>query len=145
MAWQIISPKTNQEWEAYYDLRYTILRKPWHQPKGSEKSDNEEACTHALLIDENANALACGRSEWTNAETIQIRYMAVSHSFQGKGAGGKILQFLEENAKQNGAIKVLLHARENAISFYIKHGYAIKEKSHLLFSEIQHFLMQKDL
>jgi N-acetylglutamate synthase-like GNAT family acetyltransferase len=145
MAWQIITPKRKQEWDGYYDLRYTILRQPWHQPKGSEKSDNEDACTHALLVDEDSSYIACGRSEWVDSRTIQIRYMAVSNAFQGQGAGGKILRYLEEKAKSSGATKVILHARENAIIFYTKHGYATKEKSHLLFGEIQHFLMQKDL
>jgi hypothetical protein len=30
-----------------------------------------------------------------------------------------------------------------AVDFYAKAGYQMMEKSHLLFGEIQHFLMQK--
>jgi ribosomal protein S18 acetylase RimI-like enzyme len=38
-----------------------------------------------------------------------------------------------------------LHAREIAIGFYQKLGYQMIEKSHLLFGEIQHYLMEKTL
>jgi GNAT superfamily N-acetyltransferase len=140
----IIEPHSKLEWDAYYDLRFQILRKPWQQIKGSEKSDNEDACLHALAVDQiNHTYLACGRAEWINKDRIQIRYMAVAEAAQGVGLGKAILQFLETKMKQQGASIAMLHARENAIPFYIKQGYSLKEKSHLLFGEIQHFLMEK--
>ena len=37
----IIEPQTPKEFEAYYLLRYEVLRKPWKQPFGSEKDDME--------------------------------------------------------------------------------------------------------
>jgi hypothetical protein len=51
---------------------------------------------------------------------------------------------LENEAWQMGKKKVLLHAREIALDFYVKEGYEYVQKSHLLFGEIQHFLMQKN-
>jgi hypothetical protein len=38
-----------------------------------------------------------------------------------------------------------VHAREIAIPFYESLGYQLVEKSHLLFDEIQHFLMIKKI
>jgi ribosomal protein S18 acetylase RimI-like enzyme len=52
---------------------------------------------------------------------------------------------LEGIAFQNGRKKIILHAREIAIGFYQKLGYETIEKSHLLFGEIQHYLMEKTL
>jgi hypothetical protein len=40
---------------------------------------------------------------------------------------------------------MILHAREVALDFYKKLDYELVEKSHLLFGEIQHYLMVKDL
>jgi ribosomal protein S18 acetylase RimI-like enzyme len=143
MLLQIIEPQSQADWDAYYNLRFEILRKPWSQPKGSEKNDNEDDCIHALAIDNSNNYLGCGRAEWIDSSTIQIRYMAVVVNAQGLGIGAKILTYLEAKLKQEGAEIAVLHAREAAISFYTKQGYVLKEKSHLLFGEIQHYLMEK--
>ncbi|MEJ2362384.1 MAG: thioesterase, partial [Gammaproteobacteria bacterium] len=35
------SPQTKQEWQAYFDLRWRILRAPWQQARGSERDDLE--------------------------------------------------------------------------------------------------------
>jgi GNAT superfamily N-acetyltransferase len=146
MLFDIIEPHSQQEWDAYYELRFLILRKPWQQIKGSEKSNNEDACLHALAVDKiTHHYLACGRAEWIDTKSIQIRYMAVAETTRSRGLGKAILMFLETKMKQQGATTSLLHARENALPFYIKQGYLLKEKSHLLFGEIQHFLMEKPL
>jgi GNAT superfamily N-acetyltransferase len=145
MQIKIIEPQSEKEWEAYYNLRFEILRKPWGQTKGSEKSDNEPECKHALVLDDSGQFLGCGRSEFINTTTIQIRYMAVSENARGLGLGTIILTHLETEGKNEGALYSHLHARENAIPFYEKNGYILKEKSHLLFGEIQHFLMTKKI
>jgi GNAT superfamily N-acetyltransferase len=145
MQVKIIVPQSEQEWEAYYNLRFEVLRKPWGQIKGSEKSDNEAACKHALVINDSGLFLGCGRSEFMNSYTILIRYMAVSENARGLGIGNLILAYLEREGKNEGALEAHLHARENAMPFYEKNAYVLKEKSHLLFGEIQHFLMVKIL
>jgi len=35
----ILRPLSKEDFELMYNLRWKILRKPWHQPKGSEKDD----------------------------------------------------------------------------------------------------------
>ncbi len=62
---------------------------------------------------------------------------------KGKGAGTAIIQFLENKAKREGAERITLNARENAVHFYEKNGYKNIGKSHVLFGEIQHFKMEK--
>jgi len=75
--------------------------------------------------------------------TAQIRFMAVDFTYQGKGVGRNIMEAMEEYAWRLGVEKIVLHARENALRFYTKLGYELIHPSHLLFGEIQHFLMQK--
>jgi hypothetical protein len=38
-----------------------------------------------------------------------------------------------------------LQAREKAIPFYERLGYKVVEKTHLLFGEIQHYKMRKEI
>ena len=143
---KIIEPATSEEFKKYYNLRYEVLRKPWLQPKGSERDEEEETSLHRMIIDEpNGKAVAVGRLQFNSIEEAQIRYMAVSDDYQGMGYGSKIVKVLDNIAREKGSRKIILQSRENAVKFYEKNGYKIIEKSHLLFDEIQHWLMEKEL
>ena len=142
----IIDPKTSEEFRKYYHLRYEILRKPWGQPLGSERDEEEETSMHRMIINEKTGeALAVGRIQFNSIDEAQIRYMAVSDDFQGKGLGSHIISALEDIARENGNKWIILSARENALDFYNKNGYKVVKKTHLLFGEIQHWLMRKEL
>ena len=71
--------------------------------------------------------------------------MAVADNYQGQGLGSKIVTALEDIALDKGVSRIILQARENAVKFYERNGYEIIEKSYLLFDEIQHWLMKKEL
>ena len=143
---EIIEPNTSDEFKIYYDLRYEVLRKPWFQPKGSERDDDDETSLHRMIIDEpNGKAVAVGRLQFNTIEEAQIRYMAVSDDYQGKGYGRKMVKALDNIAREKGSRKIILQSRGNAVKFYEKNGYKIIEKSYLLFDEIQHWLMEKEL
>ena len=143
---KIIEPKFPAEFEKYYALRYEVLRKPWGQPKGSERDNGDEKSLHRMIIDEsNGKVIAVGRLQFNTDEEAQIRYMAVSDEYQRKGYGNIIIKALEGIAKEKGCRNIILQARENALKFYSKNGYEIIEKSYLLFDEIQHWLMGKEI
>jgi GNAT superfamily N-acetyltransferase len=139
------TPDNDQEWEAYYSLRWTVLRKPWNQPEGSEKDEQEDSCIHSIITNAANKIVAAGRLQMNDAVTAQIRYMAVDPSEQGKGLGAAIIDHLERVAISKGATLVFLQARENAVPFYLACGYEITEKTFLLYGTIQHFRMDKRL
>ena len=142
----ILKPTTSDELRKYYNLRYEVLRKPWGQPMGSERDKREETSIHRMIVDENSgDVLAVGRLQFNSIHEAQIRYMAVADKFQGKGLGSQIISALEDVARGKGIQRIILSARENALQFYKSNGYAIVEKTHLLFGEIQHWLMEKEL
>lgn len=143
---KIISPSNKEEFEKYYQLRWEVLRAPWGKPKGSEKDDLENTSTHALMLDENNNAVAvCRLNSTDNKQIGQVRFMGVSSTAQGKGYGAKIMDYIEQEAKKQGMNKIILHARENALEFYKRCGYTVVEKSYLMWDEIQHYLMEKGI
>ena len=143
---EIIEPNTSDEYKIYYNLRYEVLRKPWFQPKGSERDDGDETSLHRMIIDEpNGKVVAVGRLQFNTIEEAQIRYMAVSDDYQGKGYGRTMVNALDNIAREKGSQKIILQSRENALQFYKNNGYEIVEKTHLLFGEIQHWLMKKEL
>lgn len=139
---EVRAPQTDQEWEAYYALRYEELRKPWNQPKGSEKTDDEESAFHFAAFKEGKLLGVC-RLQRNSLEQGQARFMAVSKDAQGKGIGKKLMQEVESFAQKIGMKEIVLQAREIAVPFYKSMNYQTIEKTHLLFGDIQHFLMKK--
>jgi predicted GNAT family N-acyltransferase len=140
----LIRPPANQsEFNAYYSLRWKILRKPWNQAVGSEKDEFESEAFHLGAWTESGELIAVGRLHRISEDCAQIRYMAVDPSQQGRGVGTAILRELESLAAKSGIREIKLNAREEAVRFYRAHGYESVRPSHRLFGLIQHFEMQK--
>lgn len=140
----IKSPITQDEWESYYRLRFTILRAPWNQPLGSEVLADESEAIHAMVIEDD-QIIGVARMHKSGENQGQVRCVAVAAEAQGKGVGKAIMLHLEEKAKEMGMQEIVLEARENAVPFYKSIGYVIEKESYLLFSEIQHYRMKKGI
>src|SRR4051812_5195287 len=112
---------TNEELDAIYELRYDILRKPWQQPRGSERDALDGIAVNAFIADKNGKAIACGRLQQnfyaepgrSPKEFGKIRYMAVDENFRGQGLAKMILKFLEKKALEMNLSTIELQAREN--------------------------------
>lgn len=141
---EIRKPGTEKEWEDYYDLRYRILREPLNQPRGSEKNDGDADGIHFALF-ENGVLLAIARLDNADTPVAQVRFVAVETNQQGKGLGKKIMLATEEASREKGVEKIILHARDYAVDFYLGLNYTLIEPSYKLFDVLQHFLMEKKL
>jgi predicted GNAT family N-acyltransferase len=144
MKIEIRSPQTPQEWNIYFSIRYEELRKPWNQALGTEKTEDETSHQHfALFLEQKMVGVL--RMDDFDATTAQLRFMAILQTYQGEKLGEKLIQYAEKTALQKGKKTIVLQAREKAQGFYKKLGYATIKKTHLLFGEIQHFEMRKEL
>lgn len=148
MDFCIKQPETDKEFEQYYHLRWKLLRAPWNQPEGSEIDDIEDQCFHIMATAENEDGeavIGVARLQFNSDSEAQIRYMAVAGEHERKGIGRQLMNTMEQYANSSGCRNIVLDAREPAVAFYQKLGYRLIKKSYLLFGEIQHFLMQKEL
>lgn len=139
-SFQVIAPTTEKQWDAYYDLRWRVLREPWQQPRGSERDEREAQAIHrAVLYDK--QIVGVGRWHAVDAYTGQIRYMAVAEAYRRQGIASLILQALEAASQGN---LITLNSRESACGFYQKHAYTLGSEVHTLYGEIRHFEMHKE-
>jgi len=138
-------PATETEFEAYYALRWKILRQPWNQPPGSEKDAFEKESIHVAALNDSEKIIGVGRLHHLVEDRGQIRFMAVDPEARGQGVGRAILQELECRAVQSGLLEIILNAREEAVPFYRQNGYEVTGGSHTLFGAIPHFEMRKRL
>lgn len=142
MKIEIRTPITPKEWDLYYALRYYVLRKPLNQPLGSERNDGDLTGIHFALF-EDGMLRAIARLDKTDDETAQTRFVAVDTVAQGKGFGKLIMDAVEAKSIARGDKKMILHARDYALPFYLRLGYTEIEKSYKLFDVLQHYLMEK--
>jgi ribosomal protein S18 acetylase RimI-like enzyme len=142
---RLIEPSSEEELTAYYDLRWRILRKPWDQPRGSERDDLDATSYKLMLKTPGDRAVAVGRLHFNSPEEAQVRYMAVEPEWDRSGLGSRILQELESEARKRGAQQMILNSRDNAVGFYEKHGYQLEGSSGTLFGKVRHVRMSKTL
>ncbi len=141
---QLREPKGKDEWEAYYDLRYRILRKPWSQPYSSAIMPEDDFEKHFALYNDN-QLVAIARLDKLEDAIAQVRFVAVEEKCQGKGYGKILMTGIEDYCSQNQITTLILEARENAVPFYLALGYTITKEGKLLFSEIRHSWMIKNI
>ena len=75
---------------------------------------------------------------------VQLRQMTVDPEHQGHGVGAKIVAAAEELAAERGFRSIILHARETAMRFYEKAGYAATGETFIEVT-IPHRIMVKQL
>ena len=145
MNFLINSPKSKSDFDSYYYLRWKILRKPHNQKIGSEKDSKELDSYHVMASTINGELIGVGRIHKENNIKAQIRYMAVEKDYRKKNVGILMLNKLENYAIGQSIETIYLNSRESALKFYIKNGYKIIKKSHVLFGNLQHWLMIKNI
>ena len=144
MTIRIKPPGSPEEFKQYFKLRWKILRAPWGEPEGSEVDEIEDDCFHVMALREDMT-VGVGRLQYNTHDEAQIRHMAVDEACERNGIGRMIVDALEQEAANNAVQTIVLDAREPAVGFYEKLGYRVKTKSYVLFDQIQHYRMVKQL
>jgi len=138
------SPKSTQDFEKYYDLRWQILRKPWDQPKGSEVNERDADAFH-IMAEIDGEVVGVGCIHELEENVGRIRFVGVSEENQKRGIAKEMMIILENYAHEQGWKKIRLWAREIAWDFYFKLGYVSIAKGETLFGVIKHKIMEKEL
>jgi N-acetylglutamate synthase-like GNAT family acetyltransferase len=144
MAIEVRQPRTQEELDLYYDLRWRVLREQWTKSRESGRDEHEENAFHLTAWD-GPKLIGTGRLHFNTPQEAQVRCMAVEEDYRSTGVGGLILDALEQRAREFGAMFVMLNARESAVAFYRKHGYQLMDQTKTLFDLIPHWRMQKNV
>lgn len=123
---QIISPKTREEFKAYYDLRFKVLRETWGLQKGTEKDDYEPISRHFMAVDDATHEILGVVKLFEKEPGVGwFSHMAVTPKLQHKGIGKLLLKHVEEEAKKDGYNVLGCMARLNTTEYFKKAGYQI--------------------
>ena len=138
-------PLTDDEWSQYFQIRYRMLREPHDQPPGSERDALEDRSIHIAAVSDRAELIGVGRVCPDATKGARLNYLAVLDEWQGHGIGSRILEILEQKARESGVELLWLNSRDSAASFYTKRGYVDVGPGRTLFDIIPHRLMSKSL
>ncbi len=141
---EIKEPYHPEEFTAYFEARWKLLRKPWGLPKGSEIDDFENISLHVMAVD-GGEIHGVGRLTYFPSLEGQVRFMGVGEKFRNKNVGTLILEYLENEAKKMGLKSIFLNSRDNAVDFYKSNGYKKTGKAYNGFADIKHIKMSKKI
>jgi predicted GNAT family N-acyltransferase len=77
-------------------------------------------------------------------DSWQFRKFAVVSSVQGKGIGGRMLQYISDFVINEGGTKLWCNARLTAIPFYLKHDF-VQKGEHFSKNGFDYEILEKDL
>lgn len=116
------------EHEAYAgerELRYQELRRPLGMPRGSEEYRHEAACRHVVALAGADQVIGCVLFHPDGEGGGRLLQMAVARAHQGRGQGRRLVRALEAILAADGVHAITLHARDHAVGFYERLGYAV--------------------
>lgn len=144
--YQLRVPQTEQELARYFQFRWELLRKPLHQPVGSERDAWDVMAHHQMVVDEYGQPVAIGRLYISGDNEGSIRFMAVDPALRHKGLGRMVAMTLESVARQEGVKRITCSAREEAMGFFAKLGFVNQgEITTPQTTPVRHFLMMKPI
>lgn len=139
---RVVQHDSRGYWETVA-LRDEILRSPLGLKLSSEELAAEGDSHHLACYVED-RLVACLVLKPLGEGKVQLRQMSVAVSHQKKGIGTALVQFAEALARNQGFTEIVMHARESAVPFYEKFGYAV-EGERFIEVTLPHFVMQKFL
>lgn len=116
-------PQTRDDFKAYYDLRYRVLRAPWGQPKDTEKDDYEPISQHFMAVDDEKGKVVGTIKMFEKEEGVGwFSHLAIDPAYQKKGIGLMLLETVEKVAKEKGYRVIGCMSRLNTTSYFEKLG-----------------------
>jgi GNAT superfamily N-acetyltransferase len=149
---EVTEPETDEEFEAYYRLRYEQLRKPLGALPGSERDDPLEAESKHLIA--KIDGRVVGAETWvvltkgsaSNPKLYaQSRQTAIDPEYQRFGIGSALLTVVEQRAREMGATEIIGYARADVVGWVESQGWKVWGPGPTLLGQIKHVLVGKPL
>lgn len=125
------------------ELRDKLLRAPLGLSFSEEQLQAEADQWHFGMLDQQ-RLIACAVIVPLSEQHVKLRQMAVANAQQRSGIGTQLIAQIEATLAQRGIEQIELHAREIAVGFYERLGYA-KQGDSFIEVSIPHWKMTKSI
>jgi predicted GNAT family N-acyltransferase len=131
------------EVEAAMELRVKVFIDEQGVDASEEMDELDEVSLQIVGVDDTGVIATCrlrdlGGGEW------KLERMVVDQRRRRLGVGARLLEGAEQEARERGGRRMVLHAQRRAEAFYASQGY-VAEGDTFLEAEIEHVRMRKAL
>ncbi len=123
--YKIKTPKTREDFKAYYALRYRVLHEPWGHPKGTEKDDYEPISDHFMAVNEKGEVVGVAKLYEKEEEVGHVSHLAVAPEYQRQGIGRLLMDAVEKRARKRGFKTIGTMTRVTATSYFERFGFRV--------------------
>lgn len=143
---EIRTPATREEFKAYYDLRYRLLRQPWAQVRGTEKDDYEPISYHFMAVDSETHEIVGVIKVYEKEAGVGcFSHMAVAGNRQRQGIGKLLIEAVENKSRELNFHTLGCYSRLNTTQYFEQAGYRISGLPTHYFGTTQVVWMEKKL
>lgn len=135
--------QSKKELNDCFELRKKVFVDEQHVPQENEFDQFEDESTHIIGYDYNGSPIAAARYRPYHG-MAKIERVVVAKPFRKHGIGRQLMQFIEQQVKNNGFKKAILNGQIQAQPFYESLGYQ-PHGAIFLEEEIEHIEMQKEI
>lgn len=135
--------KTEQERELAFDVRKKVFVEEQGVPFHMELDEFDETAVH-FIVQMEGQTIAAARLRELEPGIGKIERVSVLKEQRGNHLGVRIMQYVEEYAREHGWKRLKLNAQVHALPFYEKLGYAITSPE-FLDAYIPHRAMEKEI
>ena len=114
--------ENEDEFEGAIAVRFRVFVAEQAIPPEEELDEDDATAIHAIALVQ-GQIVGTGRLVSREDGDGQVGRMAVDQPWRGQGVGGRILMFLEDEARSLGMARCVLHAQVYVKGFYAAHGY----------------------
>ena len=124
-------------------IRYKVFVQEQGVPLEEDVDGADESATHALAS-LSGQPVGTGRVVYLPTDEAKIGRMAVELRCRHRGVASRLLAFLEQQARLQGARRAVMDAQCYIKAFYTHRGYS-EEGEVFMDAGIEHIRMSKDL
>ena len=143
----VVQPNNLSTMKKIIDLRYKILREPLGLSFTEDQLLLESQNNYFLVVSEIESQDLIGTlllQIMNDTTQLKMRQVAIRPDLQRMGYGKQLVQFSQDFARSKNIKRLVLHARESALSFYVSLGYSYKDECFIEVG-IKHYYMWKDI
>ena len=132
-----------------FQVRWDVLRPNRPREVACFPGDDAPETIHVGAFDAGERNVGCAtatRVDWQGEPAWQLRGMGIVKDLQSGGVGRSLLAELEELVRHASPIRLIwCNAREEAVGFYEKQGWAVASERFMIEDVGPHFKMTKRL
>jgi len=111
--------------EKLYDIIQGYARQGIMLPR--TRAMLEENIDSFVVAEADGELIGCGSLTRLGPDLVEIRSLGITPGFKGQGTGRKLVEFLIEEARKLGIVKVMALTYE--VAFFQKNGFTVVPKS----------------